>query len=379
MWRRISRRHASRAWYMRTEDNWMFYGREREWERPDAPVPGLDAAITQVVRNGLYDINTQAARQRGVGRPTLDDAMAFIRQFPNELPPPNPWPAGPEAQFVVDDVQQAVQNVDDAREAMDNIRHRAGILPGGLRMRPRDIEEELGKDIKIEKLEGPMKSKLPSFKMPYENAEEAGRRLRGSLIVANGLPIYVESTYQVAGHAGGILMCVMPSRGDRVYTLYEDIDSLRPLPPMYLNLNQDHHGTYWCCRKPSTPHDRFAERDQHGDYMQGYTQRNGVTKAVGQTIEYRRNGAGPLEILASLKNKADFQFNPEFVRLIEGGVLSSLRLNDHVALYKVKDRLRIEYKGRDLGRLKDDRVVLSDEDKDTPWIYEDLRAAGLTC
>lgn len=224
--------------------------------------------------------------------------------------------------------------------------------------------------------EGRIKTKIPGFKLAYDSYEECSRRLRGSLIIVRGSPYVVNGVYN---DKTGIVMALQDGAQKEYWCSYNAVESLRTPPPVYVTIHGDHAGTYWLCRRPSFPHDRQHGR-HHGDYIQGLTQRNGMMKRVGSTdFNHGRGMVSLYQIAKAMSLKDDTRFDSKVDELMRKGILGQVRLSDNVAVYLKKDDVLLEYKGRELGKLKDDSVRLGDEDKDTPWICEDLRAIGLTC
>lgn len=282
---------------------------------------------------------------------------------------PNAFPDAPQLNQIFQDHVQAQARWEELNR----------VVPPRLRRRAEpdvqiidDVPNEVRKAKKTELPEGKLASKMPPFKLNYSNWEEVSHRLRNSMIVVKGLPYVVE--HVEPARTGEALLYLTDGETRHVVPITE-ITSVRSLPPMYVNCVGDSGTTaYWFCRVPSTPQGG-REQQHHGDYMQGMTTRNTMVKAPGKQMSY--HGTPSLwPIIRGLKNKEDVHWDSKIEELMVKRIIPNIRLSDTVAVYLNKS-VQAEYKGRTLGMIKDDRVQLSEEDRDTPWIYSDLQSVGL--
>lgn len=221
--------------------------------------------------------------------------------------------------------------------------------------------------------EGMIKSLLPPFKLPY-TLDEIDARFRNSIILVRGNAYLVETVNTEAD--GTVLIGLYDDHQKRAWIKWDSIGSVRSVPPMYITAESEGGDkfTAWVARAPSTPRDNAHQ--PHGDFVQGLTGRNGILKMVGKT-DFQYGFRSVWTVLRGLKARQDMTYDGKIEELLRKGFLSAIRLTDNVALFVKKGYPYAEYKGRVLGRLSDNRVILAEEDKDTPWICSELFRANL--
>lgn len=197
---------------------------------------------------------------------------------------------------------------------------------------------------------------LPPFKIEYQTYQEIRLRLYNTVISIKGNPFWVK---QISNSPAGWRLAVWD--GLEVYqVLYKDLQDLRSMPPMYINVG--HPG--WLTRHPGRV------------YQQGMNRSNTSIR----TIEGNSGllNFDPSAFIHGFRNRRKQTWSKEIFSLMKHGDLSSIRLSDQVAVTAKKDGVLACYKGRALGRIQDNEVVVLDEDDLLQeWIEKATKDVGL--
>jgi len=200
---------------------------------------------------------------------------------------------------------------------------------------------------------------LKAFKINYDNSDEINLRLGNSIIQVD------QKAYVVRGVSDNSVLSIKDHEGRFYYLDLAEVPDLRTPPACYVVLNN------------RTSHlERLPRRVQR----QGITSDNTGLKPVGST-EVILGGWRADHLLLGLNTRSDLKYSPAFRQLFNAGVVKDMRLSDTVAIFNKNNEgdvdLQVEYKGRDLGRLEEDRVGLRPLDRNAPWLIKDLLDVGL--
>lgn len=198
---------------------------------------------------------------------------------------------------------------------------------------------------------------LPPFKILYDTVEEARLRLTQTILMLKGRPFLVDLA---GGSNDKILLVVSDSAGKKHKILLNDIPDFRACPPRYITY--DSHA-YYLCRIPA----RVSQ--------QGMTSNNTYAKMVGTA------NLGPVNrhsLLKSLEDKKVLPWNETVDGLLRDGHVRDLRLSTEVSVYRNKAKLFVEYRGRDVGPLKEDTVTPDfSDDGHCRWITRAMTDVSL--
>lgn len=217
-----------------------------------------------------------------------------------------------------------------------------------------------GKTLDLDKL--PLvqvrKRSLPPFKINYQTLAEIKLRLYGTLISIKGNPFFVKSVKQ---NDGKFYLKVVDGLDREWVVCYDDLHDLRSLPPMYLA----YKGTGWLSRHPGRV------------YQQGINRNNTTMWAVdGSQVLYNID---PARLVKDITKRSDKAWNSTLAELMVDGELHTCRLSDDVAVTRKDEAQTFAcYRGRVLGSIEDNTVLLEDEDDlHQEWIDNAVKAVGL--
>lgn len=236
-------------------------------------------------------------------------------------------------------------------------------------------EVERGEDFQEDTMEdGPVtdrRVRMPAFKHDYDNIDEARRRLHGSIITVKGIPYLVEDVRQNMRY--GIYLTLDPATdgNERKRISLSKIEDLRSPAPGYLSFKTDDiFGTYWFARKPARVTIQGLPMRERGGA--------GFLKPVGSEGENLQPLPRAGLMLKALRNKENLRFQTEMGDFMVRGLIKNIRLNPNVACYSKGKEAFVEYKGRTLGTIRRNGVILEDEiDRNVPWIEKDLNSANI--
>jgi len=202
---------------------------------------------------------------------------------------------------------------------------------------------------------------LGKFKVEYDSHEQIQQKLHNTVILVRGHPFSVAGT--IAMEDGKFALLLSNQDASLRWLPFDEIDDLRSMAPGYVN----HNGVaYWVYRIP--------ERQN----QQGMSNRNTFLKPAG---DGRASGMHNATMLACLQCRKNIPFEPNLINLMDNNVIYSIRLNNNVALYKVKNKgtsCGVEYIGRPLGLIVENKLkVLDDADLGPTWIHKDCNEVGL--
>lgn len=204
-----------------------------------------------------------------------------------------------------------------------------------------------------------VKRKLPAspFRLPIDNARDLEMRLRGSVIYVGPEPVTVEAVFALEGD---LWLYITDAEGKnyRVKYNHPKVDC-RTADPKYLVYN---HRPFYFLRYPS--------RHQ----KQGMDSTNTSLKAVGEQDVQRVDSLRRL--CEALTDLPTLEWTPQYSDLmVKAKAFRSLRLSSDVAFF-VRDGLCAEYKGRELGAVHDNDILLDENDFAQPWIKEEILKIG---
>lgn len=198
---------------------------------------------------------------------------------------------------------------------------------------------------------------LRPFKINYETYQEIKLRLLNTVISIKGHPFLVQ---KIAQTPQGFKLAV--SDGLKTKTvLYKDLTDLRSIPPMYVNGS---HGPGWMCRIPGRV------------YQQGMNRQNTVLKAVDGKATLSALDA--THFVKTFNKRTMRQWSSTLKSLLDVGELPGVRLSDEVAVKSEKGKILACYRGRFLGTVNDNDVIVGDDDDLLQqWIERSVKEVGL--
>jgi hypothetical protein len=203
----------------------------------------------------------------------------------------------------------------------------------------------------------------PRFKMDYATNHDIGMRLRGTIIFVDDTPWYVRDSKEVVKDDKVDFLLILEdgqSVAHHIWYSDERID-LRNPEPQYLTYDGR---AVWMTRRPW--------RQQ----SQGVSYNNTWLRRVGTTQIYRPDQIHALVGSLCLSNHV-LQWSPHFEELLmRSQALSELRLSPTVAFFRNKEDLLAEYKGRPLGRVQGERILIDSMDYSKKWITRDIEFIG---
>ncbi len=198
---------------------------------------------------------------------------------------------------------------------------------------------------------------LNPFKIEYETYQEIKLRLLNTVIAIKGNPFLVQ---KIAQQPGGFKLAV--SDGVKTYSvLYKDLTDLRSIPPMYVNSSS---APGWLCRIPGRV------------YQQGMNRQNTVLKTVDGKSAFSVLDA--TNFVKTFNKRQTRQWDTTLKSLLEAGDLSCVRLSDEVAVKTEKGKILACYRGRFLGKVNNNDILVGDEDDLLQqWIDKSVKEVGL--
>lgn len=202
------------------------------------------------------------------------------------------------------------------------------------------------------------RKEMPPFKINYDTYAEIKLRLLGTAISVKGHPFFVKHIRKAENGKFHLAL----SDGEKMHqVVYDDLIDLRSIPALYVT----HSSTSgWLCRTPGRV------------YQQGMNRNNTqLRSADGAAAICNMEG---LSIVKSIRGRQVRKWNETLSSLLIGGEINNLRLSDDVALRSKSGKILACYRGRALGRVQGDEIVLYDEDDLLQeWIEKPVKEAGL--
>lgn len=202
------------------------------------------------------------------------------------------------------------------------------------------------KDLNLDDIPPSNRKVLQPFYLEYETLEEARMRFQGTVIMIKSLPFYVRD--------------VRSTRKQRVYQFYvqdefanqfkvksSDIQDFRSPPPGYVNYQGS---VAWLKRLPS----RANQLGLHRNNAQ-------LIAIEGEN----RIGFAETAVVPALKPKPILSFSENIRTLLTEGHAQQFRLSSEIAVYAKNTKTRniiCDFKGRKLGKVEENTVILDDED-----------------
>lgn len=215
-------------------------------------------------------------------------------------------------------------------------------------------------DLDLDSLEAkPLrKNELRPFRIEYETYSEIKLRLLNTLISIKGHPFTVNRVIPTAGNFG----LVVSDGSKNHFVRYKDLTDLRTLPPKYIAGNM-HQYTGWLCRTPQRV------------YQQGINRNNTMIKSV--TGENNLSTVDISALCKSLRKEQDRRWSETHKGLLQTQELTSLRLTDDIAVTWDGEDILACYRGRKLGTVQSDDILVMDEDDLLQgWIETSAKKAG---
>lgn len=197
------------------------------------------------------------------------------------------------------------------------------------------------------------------FKMEYDTIQDIHLRLLGTVIFIGDQYYYVRDI--VNGGSNGYQLIVQDKAGvqSRIGYNHPSVDCRSP-EPQYIQM--DRVGFLM----------RYPARQQH----QGLHRNNVRIKYVGENATTSIHD--PSILLPSFRDEV-LPWDMSLHRLMESyKAVPWFRLSSRVAVWNENDKLKVEYRGRYLGELKENSVLVDEDDYSQQWIRHDLQKVGLS-
>lgn len=201
------------------------------------------------------------------------------------------------------------------------------------------------------------KYELRPFKINYETYSEIKLRLLNTVISIKGHPFLVQ---KIANTTTGFKLAV--TNGEKTQTvMYNDIIDLRTMPPMYIN-GSSYPG--WMCRVPGRV------------YQQGMNRSNTILKSLDG--KQNLTGLEAQHFIKTFHKRKTRKWDETLSSLLQNGEMGSLRMSDEVAVKVEKGKVLACYRGRFLGKIQDNDIIVGDEDDLLQqWIERSVKEVGL--
>lgn len=229
-----------------------------------------------------------------------------------------------------------------------------------------------------ERLNKPEKStRINRFRPKYENWEECRLRLRDSIVTLYDTYVYVMDVNMArdsdTNEYGTCAVAYDQTGVNKYYLLHDHGMNLRSIDPGYVEIPD--LGVYWIYRIPARV------------YKQGNNRENTRMRKPGQVNGGYLSRDHIRAILRGLENRTVNQFSQatldHHIQMYDDfGNNQGYRLSDAVCIYITakrygSKRFKVEYKGRELGYIKEGIVYLDTSDYHHPWVGRALDRVGL--
>lgn len=183
---------------------------------------------------------------------------------------------------------------------------------------------------------------LSPFKIDYETYAEIKLRLLNTVISIKGHPFLVA---KIKNKEGAGWQLALTNGGSNLSQIsYSDIQDLRTIPPMYAQAGS----TGWLCRIPGRV------------YQQGINRHNTLLKDVAS--QGHTGGLDVNKLVRGLGSRQLRRWDETMSSLVSSGDLPVTRLSDDIAVKRTEEGVIACYRGRALGKIKDNDVLVNDED-----------------
>ncbi len=211
--------------------------------------------------------------------------------------------------------------------------------------------------------------KIYPFRMKYDTLDEVNRRLKNSIVLVSGRPVYVEETNQLRNGEFELIIFGQDNVRKKLnYTQAENVNT-RSIQPEYIRKNGQ---IGYVTRLPARCNSQGMTHENTGFFTVGKGKRN--NKEVRNFFERSQLPS----FLGALADKDVVPWEEKFHGLMSKGVVTSFRMSPNLAVFynQNQDRPFIEYKNRVLGHVEGSSVVSDDLPK--PWIVNALREVNMT-
>jgi hypothetical protein len=200
---------------------------------------------------------------------------------------------------------------------------------------------------------------LPPFKIDYETYEEAVMRLQQTVILLGNTPYFVYRVNNVRNKNWKLIL--EDVNNERRVLAISKLKNTRSARPGYVTYEGR---VAYLIRRPARV------------YQQGLTHANTLLFPVGQppAAGFEIPTKHLLETLAYRKLKP---FNPSMVSDLLDRTTNAFRLSNVIAIYRRKQDVWVEYKGRSIAQLEENKIKLDERDKSLPWLQNELREVNI--
>lgn len=223
---------------------------------------------------------------------------------------------------------------------------------------PQQIEKRLRKmeqypDLPVDG--APVKRRFyqPKFKLAFDTLRDAHLRLLGTMIFVGRVPVIVSDIITMTA-ANDFLLLVQDFQGKTYKVRYNDpgVD-LRSIEPRYVSYGAT---------------SGFLYREPRRQQKQGMHRENVKLKQIGGSETHSWDVAN---VMAAIVENDLLPWSSMYENLlVRAKAMPSLRLSNKLAVYfsHSEKGLAAEYNGRFLGNMKEDTILVSEDDYNRPWI-----------
>lgn len=200
---------------------------------------------------------------------------------------------------------------------------------------------------------------MPTFRLEFDNVSDISRRLKNTAVYIGGELFFVVAIHDEDKE---FVLYLSDGKSQKSRIAYNSKEiNLRAPEPRYITSPK--LGVLYCYRIPV--------REQ----QQGLSRTNTVLKEIiGGT---KRRPDDMLHLIRCLNNNKTISWDEKYFELMRNEIIHNMRLNNSIAVAASEDKILAEYKGRFLGNIRDDVVLMSDTDFDCPWIRQELSSVNL--
>jgi len=225
---------------------------------------------------------------------------------------------------------------------------------GGGMAKPKDV----WKDMDVSSIpEGGLVSKMRPFFLDYQHQEEANLRLSDSIILVKSQPVFITQVHWTGKNKYIFGNC----NGENYKIPFTDSLNLRTPPPGYYT-NQKKEVVY-LSRVPARV------------FKQGLYHENTHKKPVGD--DEFGGFRSTKEIQSFLYSRVTHRWDTDIAKYMATGLIERVLLSSDIVAFHCDGKAKAEYKGRVLGDINGNTVLLDPDDNSQSWIHRALHLCGL--
>lgn len=203
----------------------------------------------------------------------------------------------------------------------------------------------------------------PAFRMSFETLADISLRLRHTIIFIGPEPYYVEDIKQTENDFL-LLVSKRHGEGEEIYKVFYNKElavDLRSPEPQYISYHS----------KPV-----YLVRPPYRQQQQGISYSNSYGKPLGHSGIHRLDNSN--EVIKGLREQETIAPWSETYSdlMLRIRAMPSIRLSKSLCAYVseeyASEGVFVEYRGRKLGELKENTILMDEEDCSKPWIKREI-------